>query len=88
MNEISNIIRNTILALNQKYGDNYCRKIEVGSNVKFFDKIKNKTKNSTIKNYRGVRKTIVASKGVYEFVKVNTLSILIEGNIYKIVINT
>ena len=59
LNEITDIINNTRLEHDQNYGDNYCRKIEVRCNIKFFHKIKNKTKNITIKYYylhRGIQK--------------------------------
>ena len=36
-NEINNIINNTRLQLNKKYGDNYCRKIEFKFNIQLFD---------------------------------------------------
>ena len=74
--EINNILNNTILEHNKKYGDNYCRKIEFKYNIQFFDKIKNKTK--IIATNRGINGTIIASEGRYEFIKLNTLSILIE----------
>ena len=63
-NEINDIIDNTILKHNKKYGDYYCREIKIRYNIKFFDKIKNKTKNITTK--RGINRTIVASQGRYE----------------------
>ena len=48
LNEVNNIIKNTLLEYDQKYGYDYCRKVNVNFNVKFFDKIKNKTINITI----------------------------------------
>ena len=42
INEIKDIIKNTIQEDNEKYGDNYCRKIEFKYNIKFFDKKQNK----------------------------------------------
>ena len=36
--ELKDNINNTILELNAKYGDNYCRKIEIKNNFQFFDK--------------------------------------------------
>ena len=85
-NEINIIINNTIVEHNKKNGDNYCRKIEFKYNIQFFDKIKNKTKNITTN--RGIIKTMIASQGRYENIKVNKLIIIIEGNISKIIINT
>ena len=90
LNEMSDIIANTRREYDRKYGDYYCRKIEVRCNLKCFDKIKYKTKNITIQHYHlhGTNKTIVASQGRYESIKPNKLIILIEGNISKNVINT
>ena len=42
--EIEHIIDNTISEHDKKYGENYCKRISIGYNVQFFDKIKNKTK--------------------------------------------
>ena len=88
LNEIKDIINNTRLEHDQKYGDNYCRKIEVGCNFKLFNKIKNKTKKITTIQYHGVKKSMVASQGKYELNKPNKLIILIERTIYKNVIDT
>ena len=91
LDEITDIIKNTQLEHDKKYGDNYCRKIGVRCNINFFDKIENKTKNFTIKHYHvhyGINKTVIASRGKHGLVKPNKLIILIEGNIYKNVINT
>ena len=44
LKEIKDIINNTILEHNKKYGDNYCRKLEIKYNIQFFDKIKTKQK--------------------------------------------
>ena len=42
--EMKDIIKNTRLEHDRNYGDNYCRKNDVRCNIKFFDKIENKTK--------------------------------------------
>ena len=91
IDEITQIIKNTQLEHNREYGDNYCRKIHIRCNNKFFDKIKNKTKNITIKNYHvhyGINKIKIASQGRYDLIKPNKLIILIEENFYRIVTNT
>ena len=44
LNEIKDIIKNTRLEHDRKYGDNCCDKDEVRCNNKFFDKLKHKTK--------------------------------------------
>ena len=84
-------MKNTQLEQDQKYGENYCRKIEVRCNIKFFDKMKNKTKNITIRHYLvqyGKNETKIASRGRYAVIEPNKLIILLEGNIYRNVINT
>ena len=90
LSEINDIMKNTRLEYDQQYGEHYCREIEVRCNFKFFDEIKNKTKNFTIKHYHlhGINKTIVASQGRYELFKPNKLIILVQGIISKNVINT
>ena len=87
LNEIIDIINNTQLEHDQKYGDDYCRKIEVRCKIEFSDKIKNKTKNITINHYcihRGIEKMIVASQGRYELLRPNKLINLIEEIFTKI----
>ena len=82
--EINNIIDNTILEHNKKYGDVFCRNINVKYNIKFSDKIQNKTKYIT--TTCRIKKTIIASQERYEYIKVNKLINSIEGenviNIY------
>ena len=51
LNEISDIIKNTRLENSRKIGYNYCRKIEVKCNNKFFYKNKIQNQNITIKDY-------------------------------------
>ena len=77
--EVNIFINDTIQKHSQKYGNTYWKKSEFESNINFYDKIENKTKNITTK--RGVQITIVASNGRYDFVKINRLIILIKGNI-------
>ena len=55
-------------------------------NIRFFDKIKNKTKNFTTRH--GPKRTIVGSSERYEYTEINNFIILIEGDIKKNVINT
>ena len=86
LNEINDNMKNTIVEPNKKYGDNHCKIIEFKYNINFFDKTKNKTKNITTK--RGTKKTIIASQGRYEYIKVNKLIIILEGSISTNFINT
>ena len=60
-------MENTQLEHDIKYGCNRSRKIDVKSNVKFLDKIKNKTKNTTNNKYyvkQGTKKTIISFIGL------------------------
>ena len=50
LNEINKIIKDIQLEYNQKYGYNYYTKVNVKCNVKFFDKIENKTKKIMIEH--------------------------------------
>ena len=45
LNEIKNFLKNTQLKYIQKYECNSYTEVNVKSNVKFFDKVENKTKN-------------------------------------------
>ena len=47
-------------------------------NIRFFDKIMNKTKNIT--NKQGVKRTIKASNGRYEYIEINKFINLIVGD--------
>ena len=84
-NSIYGILNNTILEFNRKYGEGY-RKIECKCNIKYFDKIRNKTKNITTTG--GVEKTIIASNGRYEYININKYTSIIEEGISINVINT
>ena len=83
--EINDITERTRLERDQKYDVGLAEEVEVKLNVKFLDKINNKTKNIKTKN---IKKAVIASQNKYELFKINNLSILIEGIINKNVINT
>ena len=51
LDNLTNIIQNTRLEHDKKYGEKCCRKIEVRCIFKCFDKMKNKRKNIMIKHY-------------------------------------
>ena len=61
------------------------KKLIMKYNIHFFDKITNKTKNTSTKH--GVKRTLIASQGKYEFVKINKYIIVLEGEISKTIIN-
>ena len=85
-NERNNIINNKNLEHDKKHGDNYCREFDFKYNNQFFDKIKNKTENIT--TIHGIKRTIMASHGRYNYFKVNKIIFLLEGSISKNVMNT
>ena len=84
-NELSNNIDKTLKDYAQKY-ENSPWYMEPKYNTKFFDKLKNKTKNLSTKH--NPRKTIIASNGRYEYRQINNFLISIKGGIRKIVIST
>ena len=90
LNEIKNIIKNTQLEYQQKYGYNNYRNVIVKCNVKLFDKIENKTKNIMIEHVNiigKVKKITQSSKKMIKFIRVLELTIIIQGRIVKIVID-
>ena len=64
---------------------NIVEKSNLNKKFKFFDEIKNKTKNITTN--RGINRTIIASQGRYQLFKINKLIIIIERTTMKNVIN-
>ena len=90
VNEIINIIKNTQLEYIQEYGCNYHTNVNIKRNVKFIDKVENKTKNILIghENVIGkVNKIKQSFKGMFNFNRVLKLTIVIEGKIQKNIVN-
>ena len=90
MNETHNIIENTLLEYERKYGFNCNRIVKIKCVTKFLDKIKKETKNITIDCYNiigGVNKIMQSSKGMCKFIRIIELKIVIEGRIYNNIIN-
>ena len=90
LNEIYNNIKNTQLEYNQKYGYNYYAKVDGKFNVKFFDKIENKTKNFMIEHENIIGKVnqkMQSSIGMNEFIRALKLIIKIQGKIHKNIVN-
>ena len=83
--EISEIIDKALEECVQKY-EKSPWDIEYKYNIQFLDKIKNKTKNLSTK--RGPNRTINASNGRYQFIRINNFIISIKGEIKKDVIST
>ena len=75
--EVNDFIEKTRVEQDRKNGYNG-EEIEINFNVKFLDKIKNKTKSITTKS---IKKSIITSQNRYEFFKINNLIIIIVGSI-------
>ena len=91
LNEINNIIKNTQLEYEQKYGYNYYTEANVKCNVKLFDKRENKTKNIMIEHESvigKVNKIMQSSKGMIKFFRALELTIRIQGRVRKNIVNT
>ena len=84
--ETRNIVENTVLEHEQKYGGNYRKSIKVKYVAEFLDKTINETKNITIERYNNIRelnKTMQSSNGMIKFIRVIELKTIIKGRIYK-----
>ena len=90
LNETRNIVENTILAYEQKYGVDYLKSIKVKCVAEFLDKIKNETKSIIIERYNIIEelnKVMQSSKGMIKFVRRSELKIVIKGKIFKDVLD-
>ena len=90
LNETRNIVENTLLEYEQKYGYDYRKSVEVKCVAEFFDKIKNETKNITIecdKNIGELKKIMQSTKGIIKFTRIIESKIIIKGRIYKNVLD-
>ena len=88
--ETRNIVENTLLEYERKYGANCCRSVKVECVAKFLDKIKNETKFITIELYNiigGVNKVMQSSKGRGKLITLNELKIIIQGRVYRTDVN-
>ena len=86
LNETRDIVENTILEYEQKYGFDHRRNGKVKCVAEFLDKIKNETKNVTIERYNNIGElngVMQSSKGMIKFIGVIELKIIIKGTIYK-----
>ena len=79
LNYIKLIINITIKDYIEKYGNSYWKRLDYKYINRFFDKINNKTKNFTTK--QGVKRTIIASNGRYEYIQINKFIIFVEEDI-------
>ena len=62
LNETRNIIENTLLEYERKYGAKYSRSVKVKCVAKFSDKRINETKNFTIERYNIIREVNTTMK--------------------------
>ena len=89
--EIGDIVKNTIRERRDKYGHNPYYKHRERGNIQFFDKLENKMNNAWVKGrcllYQATRREI-ASKGRFEKHKIKKLIFTAEGSIEKQIINT
>ena len=90
LNETRNIIENTLLEYERKYGGKYSRSVKVKCVAKFSDKRINETKNFTIERYniiREVNTTMKSTKWLCIFLRLYELKNIIEGESYENVID-
>ena len=86
LNETRNIVENTLLEYERKYGFNFNRIVRVEFSAKFLDKSTNETKIIPFefsKIIGKVNKIMQSSKGIFKFIRIVQLKIIIEGKIYK-----
>ena len=82
VDETRNIVENTVLEHEQKYGGKYRKIIKVKCVAEFLDKVINETKNITIERYNIIgelNKTMQSSNGMIKFIRVIELKIIIKG---------
>ena len=79
LNEINNFINKTLRGYIEKYDNIYWKRMDYKYNIRFLDKIKNKTKNITTTH--SPKRTITASNGRYEYIEINKSINLLEKDI-------
>ena len=90
MNEIRNIVENTLQKYEQKFGWKFYRRVKVKCVAECLDKIKNETKNITIERYNitgELNKILQSSKAMINFIRIIQVKTIIEGRIYNIIMN-
>ena len=86
LNETRNIVKNTLLEYEKKYGFNWNRVVKVEFVTKFLDKSTNETKIIPFESSKiigKVYKIMQSSKGICKFIKIIQLKIIIDGKVYK-----
>ena len=88
---ISDIIKTVSKEHNEKYGYNDFYKTTVKGNIEFVELINNKTKNVNVIGYNQIRRAqgrTIASKGRKKIITINKISIILESELKKYVIET
>ena len=90
LNDARNIIENTLLEYERKYGADYHRSEKVECVAEFLNEKKNETKNITIERYNIIRelnKIMQWSKGMIKLITTFELEIIIKRRIHKDVLH-
>ena len=91
IDSMPDIIKTVSKQHNEEYGYHDVYKPTVISNIQFVDQTNKKTMNITVNGYHlkhSARKTIMASKGRFRMNKTTKVSIILESEVKKHVINT
>ena len=86
LKETRNIVENTLLEYERKYGANCYGSVKVECVAIFMDKINNESKTITIERYNIIgelNKISQSSKGMSKFIRVIELKIMKQGRNYK-----
>ena len=90
MNETRNIVENTLQEYKQKSDRKNRRPVKVKCVAEFLDKIKNEKRSITIERYNIIgelNKIMQSSKGMIKLIRVIHVKIIIEREIYNIIMN-
>ena len=91
LEETNEIIKNTLLKHDERYGYICNKKVKVKCNTKFFDKIKNDTKKIAFKCcnvFGAINKVMHSSTGFIKLTGPIKLMIILERKMNKTIINT
>ena len=90
LNETRNIVEDTILEYEQKYGCDYLKSVKVKCVAEFLAKTKNETKKITIERYNIIgelNKVMQSSKGMIKLIRIIEMKYIIKGRLYKVVLH-
>ena len=86
LNETRNIVENTILEYEQKYGAVYLKSVKVECVAEFLDEIKNEIKILIIRRYNIIEelnKILQSSNGIIDFIRRDKIRIRIKRGVNK-----